>query len=124
MLGIPIKISCVPVQGEYNLVGGFALPLLTVCHRPLLWYAWPSSAQGYESNCDCDSIVSKTLECSRVSMPSHTCTYARTHPDAPQTHTSRASHTGGALITSTHLTLSYPFILPLCPSVTYHRVCH
>lgn len=77
MVGIPIKnLLRVSGQGEYDLVAGFALALLAVCHRPLLWYAWPSSAQGYESNCDCDSVVSKTLEWPRVSMRRHTHTNA------------------------------------------------
>lgn len=63
MVGIPIKnLLRVSGQGEYDLVAVFALALFAVCHQPLLWYAWPSSAQGYESNCDCDSVVSKTLE--------------------------------------------------------------
>lgn len=67
-------------QGEYDLVAVFALPLFAVCHRPLLWYAWPSSAQGYESNCDCDSVVSKTLEWPRVSMHGHTHTHTHSVP--------------------------------------------
>lgn len=110
MVRIRIKnLLRVSGQGEYDLVAVFTLPLLAVCHRPLLWYACPSSARAYESNCDCDSVVSKTLE-----WP---CAQAHT-----QTH-SHCPHSG-PLITSTHLTLTHPLILPFCLSVTYHRVCH
>lgn len=79
MVGIPIKnLLRVLGQGEYDLVAVFA-PARCVCHWPLLWYAWPSSARGYESNCDCDSVVSKTLEWPRVSMRRHTQTHTYTH---------------------------------------------
>ena len=83
MVGIPIKnLLRVLGQGEYDLVAVFA-PARCVCHRPLLWYAWPSSARGYESNCDCDSVVSKMLEWPRVSMRRHTQTHTHTRTLSP-----------------------------------------
>lgn len=65
MVGVSIKsLLRVLERGEYDLVAVFALAWLFLCvTSPYCgMHGLPLLHMGYESNCDCGSVVSKTLE--------------------------------------------------------------